>query len=149
MIKKIARPICKFQFSSEFLFFSRDPPFIWPGLKDGPQEIILNGIVKGERLALRVTKSLPHVRFFTLRRFYWLFYDREHCKSLHPAPTALPAPWREVAPLGAHNVNYASRERYCYHVRLSISQKSNIVPTTLRNKFLPTIRAWYHESEYT
>lgn len=29
------------------------------------------------------TKSLLDVSFFTLCRFYWLFYGREHCKSLH------------------------------------------------------------------
>lgn len=40
------------------------------------------------------TKSPPHVRFFTLRRFYWLFYGREHCKSLHPVSAVLTASLR-------------------------------------------------------
>lgn len=117
MTKRITRPTPKFQFKFgwiSFFFFlvaPHNPPFVWPSLKDGPEETTLNRMVRGERRgpALRI---LNHCRtsvslhcadfidYFTTGNIVNLFIPRRR-PSRHR---------REVAPLGAHNANYASRE---------------------------------------
>lgn len=126
---------------NSFFFFktNHDSFFVWPGLKNEPEKITLRKTVKGKggraRPGASNTKSLPHVRFFTLRRFYWLFYGREHCKSLHPASTAL----CEVAPLGARSTNYASRKVLFARIFVSEYGRSvsrNTISSTFRQPFV-------------
>lgn len=54
------------------------------------------------------TKSWPHVPFFTLQAFYWLFYGREHCKSLHSMTSVCLWPAQIVR--SSHCANYTRQD---------------------------------------